>query len=112
LSWYIAASACLSTLSASLSSPATTWKPTLALHYPTAMYFFVSKQRPELAADIRKGLDIALRDGSFEALFLQNFGEVLKRSRLDKRRVFELKNPLLPPETPLGDARLWYRPGR
>jgi hypothetical protein len=87
-------------------------EPTLALHYPTAMYFFVSKQRPELAAEIRKGLEIALRDGSFEALFQKNFGEVLKRSRLGERQVFELKNPLLPPETPLHDARLWYRPQR
>ena len=87
-------------------------EPTLALHYPTAMYFFVSKQRPELAAEIRKGLEIALRDGSFEALFQKNFGDVLKRSRLGERQVFELRNPLLPPETPLRDARLWYRPVR
>jgi hypothetical protein len=85
-------------------------EPTLALHYPTAMYFFVNKQRADLAADIRRGLEIALRDGSFEALFRQSFGDVLKRARLDKRRVFEMGNPLLPPETPLADARLWYRP--
>jgi hypothetical protein len=85
-------------------------EPTLALHYPTAMYFFVNKQRTELAADIRRGLDIALRDGSFQALFMQNFGEILKRSKLDRRRVLEMTNPLLPAETPLSDARLWYRP--
>ncbi len=85
-------------------------EPTLALHYPTAMYFFVNKQRTDLAADIRKGLDIALKDGSFEALFRQNFGAILARAQLDKRRVLEMRNPLLPAETPLGDARLWYRP--
>jgi len=87
-------------------------EPTLALHYPAAMYFFVSRQHPELAAEIRRGLDIALGDGSFEALFQQFFGDVLRRSRLGDRRVFELANPLLPPETPLADARLWYRPRR
>ena len=76
------------------------------------MYFFVNRQRPELAAEIRKGLEIALKDGSFEALFMQNFGASLKRARLDKRRVLEMGNPLLPPETPLADARLWVRPGR
>jgi len=85
-------------------------EPTLALHYPAAMYFFVNKRDLQLAADIRKGLDIALRDGSFEALFAQNFGSVLQRSRLGQRRVIEMKNPLLPAETPLADARLWYRP--
>ena len=85
-------------------------EPTLALHYPTAMYFFVNKRDTQLAADIRKGLDIALRDGSFEALFAQNFGTVLQRSRLGQRRIIEMKNPLLPAETPLADTRLWYRP--
>lgn len=87
-------------------------EPTLALHYPTAMYFFVNKQRGDLAADIRRGLEIALKDGSFQALFMQNFGGFLKRAELGKRRVFELPNPLLPPLTPLADARLWYRPER
>jgi hypothetical protein len=87
-------------------------EPTLALHYPTAMYFFVNKRDTALAADIRKGLDIALRDGSFEALFVQNFGTVLQRSRLAQRRIIEMKNPLLPAETPLADTRLWYRPAR
>lgn len=28
----------------------------LALHYPAAFYFFVSRQRPELAEAIRQGL--------------------------------------------------------
>ena len=87
-------------------------EPTLALHYPAAMYFFVNRQRPGLAAEIRRGLEIALLDGSFEALFTQNFGADLKRARLDKRRVLEIGNPLLPPETPLADGRLWVRPGR
>ncbi len=85
-------------------------EPTLALHYPAAMYFFVSRQRGELAADIRRGLARALKDGSFQALFMQYFGADLKRANLDGRRVFELTNPLLPPETPLADERLWYRP--
>lgn len=85
-------------------------EPTLALHYPAAMYFFVNKRDTRLAAEIRKGLDIALRDGSFEALFAQNFGTVLQRSRLGQRRIIEMKNPLLPFETPLGDTALWYRP--
>ncbi len=86
-------------------------EPQLAFHYPTAMYFFVSKRRPELAQDIRRGLEIALRDGSFQALFERTYGALLKRSNLARRRVFEMKNPLLPAATPLDDQRLWYRPG-
>ena len=87
-------------------------EPTLALHYPTAMYFFVNKKNAALADDIRRGLDIALKDGSFEALFRQNFGAILERAQLGKRHVLEMRNPLLPAETPLDDARLWYRPAR
>ncbi|HEY4080942.1 MAG TPA: transporter substrate-binding domain-containing protein [Burkholderiaceae bacterium] len=84
--------------------------PRLALHYPTAMYFFVNKRDAALAADITRGLEKALRDGSFEALFQRYFGASIQRANLGERQILELKNPLLPPETPLGEARLWYHP--
>ncbi|WP_374562317.1 hypothetical protein [Ideonella sp.] len=87
-------------------------EPSLALHYPAAMYFFVNRQNTALAADIQLGLERALADGSFEALFQRHFGAALKRAELDKRRVLELGNPLLPPETPLGNRKLWYQPTR
>ena len=85
-------------------------EPTLALHYPTAMYFFVNRSRPALAADIRQGLEGALADGSFEALFQRHFGAALKRADLARRSVIELPNPLLPEQTPLANRRLWYQP--
>ena len=85
-------------------------EPHLALHYPTAMYFFVNKRDTALAADLARGLEKALHDGSFDALFQHHFGALIKRSGLAERQVLELRNPLLPAETPLGDARLWYRP--
>lgn len=84
-------------------------EPTLALHYPTAMYFFVNRGNTLLAADLQRGLELALADGSFERLFQQHFGALLKRAELDKRRVIDLPNPLLPPGTPLQDRRLWHR---
>lgn len=85
-------------------------EPTFALHYPAAMYFFVNRRNATLATDIQRGLDLALSDGSFEALFQQHFGALLKRAELGRRRVVELPNPLLPADTPLHDRRLWYRP--
>ena len=85
-------------------------EPRLALHYPTAMYFFVNKRDTALAADITRGLERALRDGSFDALFQRHFGAQIKRAGLNERQVIELRNPLLPAQTPLADARLWYRP--
>lgn len=87
-------------------------EPTLALHYPAAMYFFVNRRNLALANDIQRGLELSMLDGSFEALFQQHFGALLKRAELGRRHVIELPNPLLPPETPLQDRRLWFRPPR
>ena len=87
-------------------------EPSMALHYLAAMYFFVNRKNTALAADIERGLERALADGSFEALFQRHFGTALKRAALDKRRVLELANPLLPPETPLTSRQFWYQPKR
>ncbi len=85
-------------------------EPRLVLHYPAAMYFFVNKRDAALAADISRGLEKALHDGSFDALFQRYFGASIKRAGLGERQVIELRNPLLPALTPLADTRLWYRP--
>ncbi|MDP5032271.1 amino acid ABC transporter substrate-binding protein [Paraglaciecola sp.] len=82
--------------------------PHIAIYYPTAVYFFVRKNDMHLHGVIEKGLQIAIDDGSFEALFTQHFGGLLKRANLAKRQIFELDNPFLPKETPLADARLWF----
>ncbi|MBM7062120.1 transporter substrate-binding domain-containing protein [Pseudomonas sp. UL073] len=79
------------------------------LHYPSAFYYFTSKQRPELAEAIRRGLDATIADGSFERLFQQHFGATLRALHLKQRRIIELQNPLLPP-LPLARKELWYQP--
>lgn len=86
--------------------------PYLVMRYPTAMYFFVSKQRPELARDLESGLEKALADGSFQQLFLQHFGKIVHRLRLGQRHVLELRNAGLPPETPLHRKELWFHPSQ
>ena len=85
-----------------------TLEPKLVLHYPTAKYFFVSKDNPALAKAIETGLRDAIRDGSFEKLFVKYHGEQIKLAKLEQRTVIELKNPLLPPQTPLLDKALWF----
>lgn len=82
----------------------------ILLRYPAAFYFFVRPQRPELARMLTRGLEKAVRDGSFDALFQQHHGPALRALRLDKRRIIDLSNPLLPPTTPLQRKELWYRP--
>ena len=82
--------------------------PHVLLHYPTAMYFFFSRKRPELAETVRIGMEKAIADGSFERLFQQHFAASLQRAQLDQRQLIELHNPLLPSATPLQRRELWF----
>lgn len=84
--------------------------PNLCLHYPAALYYFVAFYEPELAAAIELGLKRMRASGAFDSLFMKYHGEDLARARLGARRVIELRNPLLPPQTPVDSPELWYRP--
>jgi hypothetical protein len=83
----------------------------IALHYPTAMYFFVQPGRKQLAEDIRVGLERCIADGSFDDLFSEYFAFPIKRAQMNRRRVFHLSNPSLNQSTlPLNRPELWYTP--
>lgn len=84
--------------------------PGLALYYPSAFYYFVNKRNVGLAADIERGMELMLADGSYDKLFQEYFGAMIERAALGKRRVFNLRNPLLPEATPLARREFWYRP--
>jgi ABC-type amino acid transport substrate-binding protein len=83
--------------------------PKLAFRYTTASYFFVRKGQTQLAADITQGLDSMLADGSFEKLFQQFYGEVIRRSGLKERQIVELNNPSLPDGIPPERRKLLFR---
>ncbi|EGM77333.1 periplasmic component of amino acid ABC-type transporter/signal transduction system [Rheinheimera sp. A13L] len=80
------------------------------LHYPGAVYFFVSPKKPQLAQQIESGLRQSLKDGSFDLLFQKHFVSHLHKMKLSERKLAELENPFLPPETPLAESSLWYQP--
>lgn len=82
--------------------------PYVVLRYPTADYFFVNRNNSALAEEIRRGLEAALADGSFEKLFYAYYGKQIRQARLDKRVLINLPNPLLPPQTPLNRRELWF----
>lgn len=86
--------------------------PGLMLHYPAAAYFFVSPKRPELAQALHDGLEAAVADGSFQKLHREHYGAVLKAHPVAPERVLRLKNPLLPPLTPVKRPELWLQPGQ
>lgn len=90
--------------------PNLTIEPNLLLYYPWPYYLFVKKDNVALAERLETGLLRMIEDGSFDAIFWRFHREAIERARLQERRVIELTNPLLPPDTPLNDRRLWYKP--
>lgn len=87
-------------------------EPTLMLRYPLPRYFFVRRNADgdKLAERIRAGLELMVRDGSLAALFRKHKGPLVERAGIGKRRIINLQNPALPPETPLERSELWFQP--
>lgn len=85
----------------------------LMLVYRMPFYLFVGPDKPELAADIERGLNLAIADGSFDEYFFNHptIKDALQRANLQNRTVIELDNPTLPPKTPLDREELWIDPG-
>jgi len=83
-------------------------EPTILLRYPSAFYFFVNKNNTKLAAELTAGLEMMIQDGTFDRLFHAYYDEAISKAALKTRTVFELDNPILPPETPLGRDALWF----
>lgn len=87
-------------------------EPTLLLRYPLPVYFFVRRdaEGQRLAKRIEAGLEAMIKDGSLDALFERYKLDVIRQAGLKQRRVIEIPNPELPPETPLARKELWYNP--
>lgn len=79
----------------------------IAIHYPSAAYFFVDKQNTRLHQQITQGLNYAIADGSFARLFNQYFAGVIERANLQNRRIINITNPLLPPSAPIHNPKYW-----
>lgn len=84
----------------------------LVLHYPMPYYFCFNKHATALAARVEQGLRQMLKDGSFERHFWAHHEPALRLARLGERRLLRLRNPLLPPDTPLHNKALWFDPER
>ena len=72
----------------------------LIIRYPLPTYFFVNKNRIELAQDIEHGLMSALQDGEFDRFFYSSdrVQRFLRRANLQQRKIIDLNNPFLTPE--------------
>ena len=66
----------------------------ILLNIPLPTYYYVSAQKPKLHRRIQQGLLNLIADGSFERLFYQYHCDDILQSKLHKRRVFKIDNPL------------------
>jgi len=81
----------------------------ILLHYPSALYFFVSYENKLLHDRLTQCLTEMTTSGDLKRLFYQYYGSDIENAHLDQRKLFEVPNPLLPPETPLHNEQLWYK---
>lgn len=84
-------------------------EPNILLVYPTAYYFYVSKDNAELANAIESGLKKLYDSGQFDQHFYAHFSDLLFRLNLNERTQIKLKNPLLPVTAPIHEEKLWLR---
>lgn len=84
----------------------------LMFQYRLPTFFFVNKNKPELAKRIERGLNIAIKDGSFDRLFNQHYRETLNKINMKQRKIIKLNNPYLSNETQsiVRKSELWLNP--
>lgn len=81
----------------------------LILRYPLPMYFFVSKSNPRLAQRLTQGLEMLIATGKLNEFIEQHdiTRQMFPLNRYRYSRIFELTNPMLPPQTPFERQELW-----
>lgn len=79
-----------------------------AIAYPTGYYFFVNKENKLLEDRLNYGFMTAIKDGSFNEIFNKYNNNFLLSANLENRKIFKLKNPILPNTTVFKDKNLWH----
>lgn len=84
--------------------------PHIVMIYHLPFYLFVAPDNAALAQKIALGLELALANGEFDHYFLNHklVSGSLANAQIKKRKVFHLKNPTLPEQTPLHRQEYWF----
>jgi ABC-type amino acid transport substrate-binding protein len=87
-------------------------EPDILFYYAMPMYFWFSKtdEGKRLAARAEEGMRAMINDGTYDKIFTEYQDYKIQRLRLKERRLFAIANPLLGPETPFAEKRLWFMP--
>jgi len=84
----------------------------ILLYYPMPNYFFFARtpEGEKLAKRAEEGLMMLVENGTLNKMFYAEYGKLISDTNLKKRKVFKIDNPMLPPNQPFSDTRLWYDP--
>jgi hypothetical protein len=76
------------------------------------MYFWFPRtaEGARLAQRAEEGMRAMIADGSYDRIFDQHQRHKIERLQLARRRILRIENPLLGPETPFADRKLWFDP--
>ena len=83
-------------------------EPTIAIYYPYPVYFFVTPKDKVLADRIKQGLDIILKNGEFQKVFIKYYGETARKVNLYQRKLFVLDSPLQNDSVAIPDRSWWF----
>jgi ABC-type amino acid transport substrate-binding protein len=92
--------------------PAMAVEKDLLLYYPMPTYFWFQKtmQGQQMALRVDQGMRKLVANGALDKMFKAEFGALIERLQLKRRRIFHIPNPNLPPDEPFEDKRLWFDP--
>jgi len=84
----------------------------IVFYYPLPMYFWFPRtaEGRRLAARAEEGMRAMIADGTYDRIFDGFQRRKIETLRLKERRMLRIPNPLLGPETPFADKRLWFDP--
>ncbi|MFM9436757.1 hypothetical protein ACFDR9_003842 [Janthinobacterium sp. CG_23.3] len=82
----------------------------ILIYYPWPYYFFFNKSDTVLQKRMEAGIRKMIKDGSFDVIFKKYNGKAIAQANLKGRKIFRIKNNLLPKETPFEDPTLWFNP--
>ncbi len=87
-------------------------EPHLLIKYIAPFYFFVRKGNTELHDYLKNGLENMIADGTYEKLFFDDpqVKQALTLTNVKQRKVIDLTNPNLTPQTPTQRKELWFDP--
>ncbi len=82
----------------------------IVLYYPWPYLFYVSPNNPQIAKRIEKGMRMMIEDGTLDNIFMKYNADIIKKAKLEGRKLFKLENPDLSQDLAFGDSSLWFNP--